>query len=364
MPGPTAIRIKLSGRTRRQLEATTRTATAAQRDVLRARIVLLAAAGETNAAIARRLGCTDKTVRTWRARFATTRRPAALRDAPRTGRPPRVPDWVRCEVVQLACDRPGDVAVPFRNAWTVGALRDALAAQTGWQLSMTEVRRTLTAEDLRPHRVRPWLHSPDPDFRRKVRVICALYAAPPPGATVVCVDEKTGMQALDRLHPGRPAARGRAGRFEFEYRRRGTRVLLAALDVRTGRVFARCVRRRRAVDLGRFLTGLARHYPTGPVYVVWDNLNIHAAARWAAFNAAEGGRFHFVYTPKHASWVNQVECWFSILQRRVLRHGSFATADELAARVRAFVRHWNRHEARPCRWTFRGCARPVAAAAA
>jgi transposase len=171
---------------------------------------------------------------------------------------------------------------------------------------------------------------------------------------VVCVDEKTSIQALERIHPGRCPTFGRPGRFEFEYRRHCVQALIAGFDVQTGQVFGVCRQRRTAADLAEFMEMLADHYPTGQVYVVWDNLNIHAEKNWRAFSKRHGGRFHFVYTPKHASWVNQVEIWFSILQRRVLRHGHFRNVQELATAIMGFVAHWNRREAHPFRWTFRG----------
>jgi hypothetical protein len=201
--------------------------------------------------------------------------------------------------------------------------------------------------------VRIWLHSPDPEFRPKVERICGLYLSPPAGATVLCVDEKTGMQALEHGHPLHVG--GGCVRREFEYVRHGTSTLLAAFNVRTGDVFGRC-RRRTAAGLVAFLEDLARKYPTGAVYIVWDNLNIHydgRDARWTRFNERQGGRFHFIYTPKHASWVNQVEIWFSVLARRVLKHASFVSRSELEAAVRAFISRWNR-DAHPFRWTFRG----------
>ena len=297
---------------------------------------------------------TEKTVRKWRGRIADWKHVDALSDARRTGRPTSIPLAIRCEVVKLACDRPEGDKTPFRQVWSLGALRNCVALQTGWDLSLTEIRRILRDEQLRPHRVRMWLHSPDPDFRRKVRAICDLYCDPPKGATVLCIDEKTGMQALERAHPGRPAAPGRDPRLEFEYVRHGTRTLIAAFNTRTGKVFAHCGRRRRAKDLVKFMEALARQYPTGSVYVIWDNLNIHGGSRWKKFNERHGGRFHFVFTPRHASWVNQIEIWFSILHRRVLKHSSFASAPELTAMVLGFVHYWNRREAHPFRWTFRG----------
>jgi len=202
--------------------------------------------------------------------------------------------------------------------------------------------------------MRLWLHSPDPEFAPKVQRICELYRAPPPGSTVLSIDEKTCIQALARRYPTVYPAPGRLGRFEFEYKRHGTLVLLAAFDIRTGQLFGQCRPRRTAEDLLQFMGAVAQRYPRGEVYTIWDNLNIHCGERWRQFNERHGGRFHFVYTPKHASWVNQVEIWFAILQRRVLRYGNFRSREELRARVEGFIEHWNENEAHPFRWTFRG----------
>jgi transposase len=257
-------------------------------------------------------------------------------------------------LVKLACERPDKSRVAFQNIWTYRSLAEVFQAISGVLLSVGEVGRILRQSELRPHRIRLWLHSPDPEFREKVRRITSLYLRPPDGAHVICVDEKTGMQAIERRFPGRPAAPGRPGRREFEYIRHGTSTLIAGFDVRTGRVFGTCEPTRKAEDLLRFMEQLAKRYPTGDVYVIWDNLNIHRGPRWEAFNEQHGGRFHFVYTPIHASWVNQVEIWFAILQRRVLRHGSFMSVGDMVASVCAFIAHWSIREAHPFRWRFRG----------
>lgn len=322
-------------------------------------MILLAANGLSTAEIAHRLGCSDKTVRLWRARFKKKPRLRTLKDVHRPGRPPSVPLLVRLEVVKLACDRPDKKR--FRDVWTLNSLRDAVVERTGFELSKTEIRRILRAEAIRPHRVRMWVHSPDPDFRPKVRAICDVYLNPDPDETVLCVDEKTGMQAIERKYPSKPAASGRSGRQEFEYIRHGTRTLFAAFNPHTGHCFAQCSKKRKADDLRLFMERLAQEYPTGRVTIVWDNLNIHHGAAWEQFNQRHGGRFRFLYTPIHASWVNQVEIWFSILSRRVLKHGSFASTAQLERAVRGFLRHWNAYEAHPFRWTFRGRFRRRAA---
>jgi transposase len=254
----------------------------------------------------------------------------------------------------LACERVDEERAPFRDVWTHNDLAIALAAETGWFLSLTEIGRILRTADLRPHRTRLWLHSPDPDFQTKAEAVCRLYTAPPRGATLLCIDEKTCIQALGRRFPGRPAAPGEPGRYEFEYKRNGTVTLLAAFNVGTGKVYGECRARRTAADLAQFMEAIARRYPTGEVYVVWDNLNIHCGPAWEKFNAAHGGRFHFVYTPKHASWLNQIEIWFGILQRRILRRGHFVSRASLLERIDGFITHWNCFEAHPFNWKFRG----------
>jgi transposase len=308
------------------------------------------------------VACDLKTARKWRKRFAARPQIASLEDDKRAGRPPSVPILARLELVKLACSRPPQTKTPFRQVWTADALRVELERTTRFKLSTSEVRRTLRDEEIRPHRMRVWLHSPDPEFAPKVRRICDLYRATPASDEIVlCVDEKTGMQALQRKHPSRSPGGGQPGRYEFEYIRRGTRTLIAAFNPHTGEVFGRCSRRRKAADLLRFMEAVAQRYPRRQVTIIWDNLNIHSGAQWEAFNRRHHGRFRFVYTPIHASWVNQVEIWFSILARRVLRYGSFASATELSNAVRAFISHWNRHEAHPFRWTFRGRFRRAAA---
>lgn len=354
MPGPQAIKVVVPEDVRPLLVAAAAKERAAHRSVVRARIVLFAEQGLTNSQIATRVGCTERNVYRWRTRFACNPCLDSLEDRRRSGRPAKIAVDVRCQLIKLACERPDDEKAPLRDVWTQAALRDALVKSTGERISLTEIRRILSAAELRPHRVRYWLHSQDPEFRPKVERICRLYLSPPPGASVVCVDEKTCIQALERKHRGRPAAPGRDGRQEFEYIRHGTRALIAAFDVRTGKVFGQLRERRTAADLEEFMKLLARRYPKGEVYVVWDNLNIHHGKAWECFNARHGGRFHFVHTPLHASWINQVEIWFGILQRRIIKHGDFKTPEAMVARIESFIRYWNEVEAHPFRWTFRG----------
>ena len=303
--------------------------------------------------VARGIGASPRWVSKWKSRWLASPCVEALSDADRPGRPVVISVASKCELVKLACHRPRGSA--FAMMWTQQGLADALRRKTGARVSRSTVQRVLSAEGLKPHRVRQWLHSPDPRFREKVERVCELYLNPPPDSVVVCIDEKP-MQALARKHPTthRPDA---SVRREFEYRRHGTCCLLASFNVQTGEVLGRVVKRRTGDALVSFLDEVGRHHPGREVYVVWDNLNIHLegkAKRWTAFNLRHQGRFHFVYTPLHASWVNQVEVWFSILQRRVIRYGSFDGVAAVRAAVLGFISHWNRSEAHPFRWTFTG----------
>ncbi len=326
--------------------------------VERARMIECAVRGMSTYAIARELRVDEATVRKWRGRFKERPKLTTLRDASRSGRPATVSSEQRAEVVRLACERPKDNKTKFRDLWTFSSLRDAVESKLGLRLSRSEVWRILQLRGVRPHRMVGWLHSSDPLFREKVAPICKLYVEPPPDATTLSFDEKPGMQAREHAHPMKLASRRRPGRKEFEYVRHGTVTLLAAFNIKTGEVFGRCLPRTAENEVA-FFEEIAMRYPTGPVYVIWDNLNVHTGKRWEEFNSRHGGRFHFLYTPKHASWVNQIECWFSILQRRVIRHGSFRSREALMRTVRGFIAHWNDVEAHPFRWRFRGEFREV-----
>lgn len=290
-----------------------------------------------------------------RARQARKARKAAVRDERRAHKALLVAQAAVAAAEADASRAAKGVPASFSAIWTHKALQQELERQTGQTMSLREIGRTLCCGGLRPHRVRMWLHSPDPQFQEKVKVICDLYLNPPAGAVVLSIDEKTGMQARADLYPIHAQDAQGQGRIrkEFEYVRNGTSTLIAAFNIQTGEVFGGCWRRT-AAGIERFLEAIADKYPDRQVYIVWDNLNVHKGAAIEAFNDRHGGRFHFVYTPRHASWMNQVEIWFSILQRRVLRHGSFSSPADLNAAVLGFVRQWNDIERRPFRWRFRG----------
>jgi transposase len=225
-------------------------------------------------------------------------------------------------------------------------------------ISPSTVAEILDDAEIRPHRIRSWCHSTDPDFQRKMRDIVKLYVRRPKGEPVLCIDEKTGMQALSRLRALKLPAPGRDGRRDFEYRRNGTRCLFACFNVGTGRVLGRCTLQRKRVDFLEFMDLVASAYRQRLVHVVVDNLNTHHDTKKVAFitewNRRHGNRFVFHYTPTHGSWLNQVELWFGIMTRRVLRHGSFRNPDDLVKAIEEFIDEWNTTEGHPFRWTYEG----------
>jgi transposase len=354
-PGPTARGLLVPLLERPRLQALASQQQGRYEVVRRARMIWLLCQGMGPAEVARRVGSSERSVYKWRSRWE--RHPAieSLYDAERPGRPAQISMKTRCQVVQLAC-QPAKGLTPFRTVWTQQALADALQESTGEVVSRSTVQRLLNAEGIRPHRVRQWLHSPDEAFEEKVEHICDLYLRPAPRETVIlCVDEKP-MQVLGRRFPTTLAADGSL-RQDHEYTRHGVRHLLGALNVKTGHVHGRVVVKRDADAVKSFLAELGRIYRGKHIVIIWDNLNIHHEGptdRWTEFNSRQGGRFEFVYTPLHASWVNQIEQWFSILQRRLLRHGVFSHPERLRQDVEGFIRWWNRHERKPFRWTFDG----------
>lgn len=340
-----------------QLQAIVRQPKGEARLHRRARMVLLAAAGESISSIARRMGTNRLRVGQWLRSFSE-RGIVGLHDKQRSGRPPEITALERHQVVAAACQSPRQFGVE-RDLWSHEALAQALVDKGLVRaVSSTTVGRILQDAEIRPHRVRSWCHSTDPFFQEKMASIVRLYVDAPTGEPVLSIDEKTGMQALSRSRALQPPRAGRAGRFEFEYKRNGTRCLFACFNVRTGKVLGRLTHQRRRQDFLAFMDEVAARYRQRRVHVVLDNLNTHRDTTRGAFisdwNRAHGERFKFHYTPTHGSWLNQVELWFSVLSRRVLRYGNFSSPEQLTGTVRAFIRQWNSSEAKPFRWTYEG----------
>ena len=349
--GRPAQAVALTDHDKDELGNLVRQRTAAHREVQRAQIALMANQGETSVYIAEALGLSEQTVCLWRGRAAHSGK-EGLKDHPRPGRPRRITDSERLQLIALACERAdeeGGRSTPTLNELVARAQERGVVSH----ISRSHYQRILQAGDMHPHRTRQWLHSPDPDFRPKVNEICDLYRNPPRGSVVLSIDEKPGIQVLERKRPDRPPRPGSLRRREFEYIRHGTQALIAALDVHTGRSLATCFKHRAQTDLLAFMRQVAKCYPDGPIHVVWDNLNTHLPSHWAAFNQAQGGRFSFHYTPIHASWVNQVELLFGCYSRGCLRNASHTSAADLREKTMAFFEERNRSP-KPFKWSFRG----------
>jgi len=304
---------------------------------LRSRIVLAASAGQSNQDIATTLRIPEGTAGKWRRAFATSGIDG-LRDAPRAGRPPKHGPEVWERIQARACQQP-----EAYSRWTVRTLARDL------KLPSATVHDVLVASGLQPHRIRTFTFSPDPDFEAKLLDIVGLYLHPPEHALVLCVDEKSGIQALDRTQPGLPLRARRPRTWTNEYVRNGTQALLAALDVATGRVIAHVKDRRTSVNVLRFMDEVVTAFPQRDLHVVLDNLNIHknpAARRWLKRHP----RVHFHHTPTHASWVNLIEVFFSILGKQGLSHRVDRSKVSLRAFLQQYLTQYNQTSA-PFTWT-------------
>jgi transposase len=304
---------------------------------LRGRIVLKAGGGLSNQQIAAELEIPEVTVGKWRRSFAAQGLDG-LRDAPRSGRPPKHDASVWQKVQTLACQKP-----PSQGRWTVRTLAREL------ELPHSTVHTILQESDLQLHRLRTFTFSTDPDFEAKLLDIVGLYLNPPENALVLCVDEKPGIQALDRTQPLLPLRAKKPRSWTNEYVRHGTQTLIAALEIATGKVVAHIRNRRTSVNFLRFMTDVVRTYPDRDLHVVVDNLNIHkneAARRWLR----RYPRVQFHYTPTHASWVNLIECFFSILSRQGLAHSVQRSKQDLKDLLHRFLANHNANNT-PFTWS-------------
>jgi transposase len=345
--------LKLRRGDRAMLESWTRSGTIEARVAQRARIVLLAAEGMSNRAIAERVGLHYNQVGVWRARYDEFGL-AGLDDLGRPGRPPVYGHDDVLLLVKLVTEPPPDQV----SRWTMELLAAAMAAH-GVPISASQVWRICRALDLKPWQTESWMTSHDPEFWEKAGDVCGLYLNPPENAVVWSVDEKSGMQAKSRINPTKPAVPGTPVRREFEYRRNGTAVLFAALDVHEGDIAGWVTDSTRSENFVEFLDDLVSYTPAGmQLHCIVDNLSAHSTPLVEAF-LDEHPHVFLHNTPTHATWLNQVELFFSILQRRLLRNGEFDSVDHLAERVIAFIKDYNR-QAKPFRWTHDG--RPLRAA--
>jgi transposase len=344
--------LEISVEERLELERRVRAHTTPQRMVRRCRVVLMAAEGVPSRRIAPEVGMSEQYVGMWRRRFEADR-VGGLEDRPRSGRPRVYGHDERVKVVARATSAPPEHV----SHWSHDLLARDMAAMG---ISASQIGRILASLDIKPHKIRSWLtRSDDPEFWDRVADVCGLYLSQPLNALVLSIDEKTAIQARSRKHPTRPAAPGRAARQEFEYVRHGTACLMAALDVHTGEVLATDAARNDAASFIGFLEQIEAAVPTElEVHLVMDNGGSHIARVTKAW-LADHPRFVVHHTPRHASWLNQVELFFSILTRRLLRYGEFGSRDDLVTKIMRFITEHN-HTARPFRWTYDGTPLKVA----
>jgi transposase len=325
---------------RQALEALLRSPKTAQSLASRAKVVLFTAAGKTPEEVAVSLDTTTRAVYRWRKRFKDHGLDG-LRDRPRTGQPKKLSEKVIKEVLRLSVER-----IPHEAThWSVRLMAKA-AGITTWQ-----VRQIWDAADLKPHRLKTFKISNDPEFADKVIDVVGLYMNPPDNAVVLSVDEKTQIQALDRTQPMLPLKPGQIERRTHDYKRHGTTSLYAAFDVLTGQVIGRVTQRHRAKEFLDFLRQIDRSVSKElDLHVILDNSSTHKTAevkKWLA----EHPRFLLHFTPTSASWLNAVEGWFAQLERRAIYRGVFTSVKDLRDEIQRFIKVHNAHSAKPFKWT-------------
>jgi transposase len=338
--GRPAPAVDIDADDRAVLERWTRRHTVSQALALRARIVLCAVDGTSNTEIAARLGCNPATVGKWRRRYVE-QGISGLLDEPRVGRPREIgDDKIEQIIVDTLQSAPPDEA----SHWSTRSMAKHA------QVSQTMVSRVWRAFGLKPHRQDTWKLSTDPQFVDKVRDVVGLYLDPPERAVVLCVDEKSQTQALERTRPILPLLPTSPARASHDYKRNGTIDLFAALDVATGRVHTQLHSRHRTVEFKKFLNHLDREVPEEfDVHLILDNYSTHKTPevhRWLLRHP----RFVLHFTPTGSSWLNLVERWFGELTEKKLRRSSHASVKELVADITSWTQAWNTNP-RPYRWT-------------
>jgi transposase len=334
------IAVTVTAAKRRRLETLVADRNTAQKHVWRARIVLLSADGLGTNAIMRRTGKSKTCVWRWQERFAAEGVAGLLRDKTRPSRIAPLGPEVAARVVALTQgEPPGET-----THWTAALMAKAAG------ISVSSVQRIWRSHGLRPHRVRQFKLSTDPEFVSKLRDVVGLYVDPPAHAIVLSVDEKSQIQALDRTQPGLPMKKGRAGTMTHDYKRHGTTTLFAALDVLDGKVIGRCMQRHRHQEFIRFLNAIDADMPAGKmVHVILDNYAAHKHPKVRAW-LGRHERFVFHFVPTSCSWLNAVEGFFAKLSKRRLKRGIFRSVVDLQATINRFLAETNRHP-KPFTWT-------------
>jgi len=339
--GRPPVEITLTGTERRQPESWARRHTTAQHLARRCKIVLACSDPTlTGGQIADQVGCSPATVTKWRKRFAD-KRLDGLMDAPRPGAVRTIgDDVIEAVVIDTLESAPKDA-----THWSTRSM----AQHHG--ISRQTVSKIWRAFGLKPWEIDEFKISPDPQLVDKIRDIVGLYMNPPSNSMVLCVDEKTQIQALDRTQPGLPLSEGKIGSRTHDYKRHGTSCLYAAFNTLTGKVIGKMTKRTRSKEFLSFMKKVERSTPRNKdLHVILDNHSAHKTAEvkeWLAINP----RVHFHFTPTSSSWLNAVEGWFAQLERRALYRGVFTSVTELDAEIRRFIKVHNKHSAKPFKWT-------------
>ena len=327
---PSAIEVKVTAEERSQLEAIARSRSLPHGLVRRARIVLESADGVGSTELSRRHQVSRPTIGLWRRRWAESGL-AGLHSEMRPGRPRSIDDEQVAELIKTTLEKKPETA----THWSVRTL----AAETG--LSPTSVHRYIRLFGLQPHRSKSFKLSNDPFFVEKVRDIVGLYLNPPDNALVLCVDEKSQCQALERTQPVLPMGLGYVEGVTHDYVRHGTTTLFAALDTANGAVITQCKKRHRHQEFLAFLRHIDRNVPAQlDVHLIYDNYVTHKHPKVRAW-LARRPRYHIHYTPTYASWLNQVERWFGLITQQAIRRGSFKSVPDLVGHIRRYVERYN-----------------------
>lgn len=330
----------LSADDRRILTGMLRATTLSVGLVRRARVMLALADGQSYAQIAATVGVTDAFIARWKKRVVEGGLPA-LGDRPRSGRPDRLDPRVEAKILAKTQEPP---PAPFTH-WTTRRMARLIG------VSHVTVHRVWQRAGLQPHRLERYLTSDDPDFETKAADVIGLYLNPPAHAVVFSVDEKSHIQALDRLDPVLPLSPGRAERHGFEYQRNGTLSLYAALNVATGRVEGMTAQRHTSAEFLRFLDRLVATQPTRrAIHIIADNLSAHKTKAVAAWLTAHP-RVTLHYTPTYSSWLNQVELWFAKIERDMIARGIFTSTADLRRKLMQYIRAHNK-TCQPIQWSY------------
>jgi transposase len=336
-PAPALV---VSDGQRAALEVLSKSQTASHREVQRAQVLLLAAEGLANESIAKVAGVNPGTVRSWRARFKQEGLAKLGKVRSGRGRKPSIPQSTIDEIVELTRNSKPE----GHTHWSVRSM----AAKTG--VSPAQVQRIWAARGLKPHRVEAFKLSTDPRFEEKLMDVVGLYLDPPEQAIVLCMDEKSSIQALDRTQPSLPMKKGRGETMTHDYKRNGTTTLFAALDVATGRVIGSCLPKHRHTEFLTFLKTLEKEVPEGlAVHLILDNYATHKHASVRSW-LARHPRFHLHFTPTSSSWLNLVERWFRELTDKALRRGAFHSVPDLITAIEDYLAAHN-DEPKPLVWT-------------